>query len=93
MQITLTPEQEAFVRRAMADGRIARAEDALTEAMLLWEDREWARSELIASLDAAKDSLARGEGRTISQRSIQVMTQDVKKRIRVRLAAERPATD
>jgi hypothetical protein len=93
MQITLTPEQEAFVRQAVKDGRIARPEDALTEPMLLWEDREVARSEVIASLDAARASLARGEGRTISRRSMRAVAQDVKKRVRARLDAERSATD
>lgn len=92
MQITLTPEQEAFVRQALHDGRIVRPEDALTEALLLWEERELLRIELIASLDEARASLARGDGRTIDEGSMQTMSEEVKTRLRARFSKERSAT-
>jgi Arc/MetJ-type ribon-helix-helix transcriptional regulator len=51
MQITLTTDQEAFVLQAIKTGRFRRPEDAVTEALLLWEERELLRSEFLASLD------------------------------------------
>ena len=90
MQITLTPEQEAFVQRAIQSGRYDRPEDAVTEALLLWEEREAVRSDLIASLDTARASIARGEGRIITEASMQALAEDARQRLRSRLATEQP---
>jgi Arc/MetJ-type ribon-helix-helix transcriptional regulator len=90
MQITLTPEQEAFVQQALSAGRIDRPEDALTEALLLWEEREVLRSELIASLNEARASIARGDGRIITKASMQALADEAKQRLRSRLATEQP---
>ena len=62
MQIELTPEQDDIVRHAIASGRIARPEEAVAQAMADWVERERQRAELIASLDEADASVARGEG-------------------------------
>jgi antitoxin ParD1/3/4 len=88
MDIALTPDQEAFVRQAIKTGRIERAEDVVTEALLLWEERELLRSEFAASLDRAKASLARGEGRVITRDSMQTLAAEAKQRLRARLAVE-----
>lgn len=40
MEVRLTPDQEAFVRQAIESGRLPRAEDAVEEALSLWEERE-----------------------------------------------------
>jgi Arc/MetJ-type ribon-helix-helix transcriptional regulator len=40
MQIDLTPEQQDFVRQAVASGRFERPEDAVQAAMMLWVERE-----------------------------------------------------
>nr|WP_294507894.1 type II toxin-antitoxin system ParD family antitoxin [uncultured Rhodopila sp.] len=61
MDITLTEDQEAFIRQAMEAGRRERAEDAVKEAMLLWEERERRRAELLLALDEAEASISRGE--------------------------------
>jgi hypothetical protein len=58
----------------------------------LWEERELLRSELIASLDDAKASIARSEGRVITQEAMQALAEEVKQRLRARLAAEQPAS-
>ena len=87
MEINLTPDQQAFVRHAIDSGRLKREEDAVQEAMALWERRERARIELLATLDEAEDSLARGEGRVITQESMRELAQEVKQRGRGRLAA------
>src|SRR5207302_1060023 len=63
VRITPTPEQEAFIREAIASGRFQTAEDAAREALRQWEERERCRTELMVELDAAETSLARGAGR------------------------------
>ena len=62
------------------------------EALSLWEERERARVEILAAVDDAEVSLARGEGRPLSQQSTQALANAVKQRGRKRLAAERPAS-
>jgi putative addiction module CopG family antidote len=88
MEVRLTPDQEAFVRQAIESGRFHRAEDAVEEALLLWEERERKRAEFLATLDDAKASLVRGEGRNITQESMLDLAEEVKQRGQVRLAAE-----
>ena len=91
MEISLTSDQEAFVRQAIKTGRIDRAEDAVTEALLLWEERERRQSDFLLSLDDARASIARGEGIPITQESMRAVSEDVKRRGRERLAVERHA--
>jgi putative addiction module CopG family antidote len=88
MEVHLTPDQEAFVRQAIESGRFRRAEDAVDEALSLWEERERNRVELLATLDDAKASLSRGEGRIITEQSVRELAEEVKQRGTVRLAAE-----
>ena len=66
MEVHLTPDQEAFVRQGIAAGRFQSEADAVAEALLLWEERERTRAEILAAVDAAEASLARGEGRVIT---------------------------
>jgi Arc/MetJ-type ribon-helix-helix transcriptional regulator len=40
MEVELTPEQQAFVQHAIATGRLHRPEEAVREALALWEERE-----------------------------------------------------
>jgi Arc/MetJ-type ribon-helix-helix transcriptional regulator len=40
MEVHLTPDHEAFVRQAIASGRLQREEDAVREALALREGRE-----------------------------------------------------
>jgi Arc/MetJ-type ribon-helix-helix transcriptional regulator len=89
MQVTLTPDQEVFVRQAIKTGRIDRVEDAVMEALLMWEERERIRSEFLLSLDEARDSIERGEGIPNTKESMRELAEDVKRRGRERLAAER----
>lgn len=84
----LTPDQEAFVRQGIEAGRFRQAEDAVQEALSLWEERERKRMEFLATLDDAKASLARGEGRVITQESMRELAEDVKRRGRELLVAE-----
>jgi Arc/MetJ-type ribon-helix-helix transcriptional regulator len=90
MDVQLTPDQEAFIVQAIQSGRLHRREDAVQEAMSLWEERERRRLEILAAVDQAELSIARGEGRRIrSQRDAAELVADIKKRGIARLAAER----
>ena len=89
MDVQLTPDQQAFVRDAIANGRLQREEDAVREALALWEQRERARAEILAAADAAEASVARGMGRSITQESMRQLAGEVKSRGRARLAAEK----
>ena len=89
MNVELTPDQRAFVQKAIESGRFNREEEAVEEALALWEQRERRRLEVLAMLDEADASLARGEGREITEQSIKALAEEVKQRGRQRLAAER----
>ena len=90
MEVQLTPDQRAFVRQEIDSGRLRREEDAVTEALALWEERERGRAEILAAIDDAEASLARGEGREITKESMRELAQQVTQRGRTRLAAVRP---
>ena len=90
MDVSLTPDQESFIREAIHSGRLRTEQDAVAEAMSLWEDRERRRLEILSVVDRAEASLARGEGRAIhlpidSAR----LAEDVKRRGMARLEAEK----
>lgn len=90
MDVHLTPDQEAFIRQGIEAGRFQNAADAVQEALSLWEERERTRGEILASVDKAEASLARGEGRAISPDSMRALAAEVKERGRTRLTAEQP---
>lgn len=87
MDVTLTPEQQDFVRLAVADGRVHSEEEAVQQALALWEKHERVRLDFISTLDQARESLARGEGLTFtSDEDIRRYATLVKERGRARLA-------
>jgi Arc/MetJ-type ribon-helix-helix transcriptional regulator len=88
MEVQLTPDQRAFVRQAIENGRLRFEEDAVKEALSLWEVRERTRMEILADVDEAESSLLAGEGRPITKESMRDLAEEVKRRGRVRLAAE-----
>jgi len=88
MDVHLTPDQKAFARRAIESGRLHSEQDSVQEALALWEERERQRAEFLLTLDDAKASLARGDGRIITQESMRQLAQEVKERGRARLLAE-----
>jgi Arc/MetJ-type ribon-helix-helix transcriptional regulator len=88
MEVELTSDQRAFARRAVESGRLRSEQDAVEEALALWEERERRRVEFRATLDDARASLARGEGRPITQESMRELSAEVRERGRARLIAE-----
>ncbi len=91
MQIDLTPEQQDFVRQAVESGRFARAEDAVQAALTLWVERERRRDEILATVDAARATIALGEGIDITEDSMRALAEDVKQRGRARAAGNNNA--
>ena len=91
MEISLTPDQMAFVRQAIASGRLHDEEEAIQEALALWEERERRRLELVTSIEAATAAYERGEGRPITSDSMRALASDVKARGRKRLAKQQRA--
>lgn len=91
MQIKLTIEEDEFIRRAVETGRVRRQEDAVKQALQLWIERERRREELLAAIDEAEASLARGEGIDLTKESMRELIEDVKRRGRERHAAKRLA--
>jgi Arc/MetJ-type ribon-helix-helix transcriptional regulator len=93
MEVQLTDDQKAFVRQAIESGRYSREEDALQEALSLWEELERTRAEILATVDLAEASLARGEGRIITEQSMRDLADEVKQRGLARLARETATPD
>jgi putative addiction module CopG family antidote len=90
MEVLLTSDQKTFVRRAVESGRLQSEEDAVREALSLWEERE---REFLATIDEARAALARGEGRVITQKSVRDLAAEVPERGRARLIAELARAD
>lgn len=88
MEVQLTSGQKAFARRGVESGRFQSEEDAVQEALALWEERERRRVAFLATLDDARASLAGGEGRAITQESMRELAAEVRERGRARLIAE-----
>ena len=92
MNVQLTPDQQAFVQKAIESGRFSHEEEAVQEALALWEERERRRLELVAMIDEADASLARGEGVPMTEESVKVLVEEAKQRLRRRIEVERSAT-
>ena len=88
MEIKLTPDQQAFARRAIESGRLQSERDAVEEALALWEERERQRAEFLLTLVDARASLDRGQGRIITPESMRQLASEVEERGRARLLAE-----
>jgi len=86
VNVELTPDQRVFIQKAIESGRFSREEEAVQEALALWEERK--RLEILAMLDEADVSLARGEGREITEQSMKALAEEAKQRLRRRPAAE-----
>jgi Arc/MetJ-type ribon-helix-helix transcriptional regulator len=89
MEVQFTSDQKAFVRQAMETGRLSCEEDAIKEALSMWEERERWRFEILASVNKAQASLARGEGRLVtSHEQAGQLASDIKQRGMAKLASD-----
>jgi putative addiction module CopG family antidote len=80
MQIELTPAQNSFVELGIQEGRFQSRDEAVRQALALWENRERARLELLSSLDAAERALDAGEGEDYSSENLDALVDSVRKR-------------
>jgi Arc/MetJ-type ribon-helix-helix transcriptional regulator len=69
MDVQFTPNQKALVRRAIEGGRLHQEEDAVREALSLWEKRERTRVEILAAVDEAELSIQQGKSLPITGES------------------------
>ncbi len=87
MQVELTPAQSSFVDLGIQEGRFRDPDEAVRQALTLWERRERARVELLASLDLAEQALDAGEGESYGSESLHELVESVKERGAARLAS------
>ena len=90
MEVKLSAEQDAFMKHAIASGRVHDEQEAIQQALALWTERERRRLELLAAVDRAEASLAAGRGIVITPESMRELADEIKRRGRERLAAEQP---
>lgn len=57
MQFDPTPDQQAFIHRAIASGRYRSADEAVQDAMARWDADERRRVELLAAFDDAESDM------------------------------------
>ena len=82
MEVQLTPDQEAFIRKAVASGRYPSVEDAVRDAMARWEEGERARLELLAALDEAEADLQAGHHTDYTDATLPSLANDLKREAR-----------
>jgi putative addiction module CopG family antidote len=82
MEVQLTQDQEAFIRQAVASGRYPSAEAAVRDAMARWEERERARVELLAALDAAEVDLEAGRYTEYTDANLPRLGEELKREAR-----------
>ena len=85
MKVHISPDQRAFIQEGIESGRFRNEEDALQEALALWEERERRRSEILGAVDKAERSIARGKSRVITPTSMRVLAKRIKQRGRSRM--------
>jgi Arc/MetJ-type ribon-helix-helix transcriptional regulator len=82
MEIHLTPEQEAFVREAIASGRLSHPENAVEQALSIWVERERNRMEILAALDEAEADLKEGRFTEHSDETLPELAKELKQEAR-----------
>jgi putative addiction module CopG family antidote len=88
MEIELTEDQKAFVQQGIESGRYRDAEDAIRNALALWEERERQRMEIIFAVSLSEAEIARGESTVIETYEDSVrLAEEIKQEGR-RLAAQ-----
>ena len=89
MDVILTRDQERLVADGLASGRFQRPEDAVREALALWERRERELAAFRASLDEAEASAASSPAMPATEEAMSELAESVSRRGRERLAMEK----
>ena len=82
MEVHFTPDQEALIRQAIANGRYRTPEDAVRDALLRWEEGERARLELLAAFDDAEADLEAGRFGVYNNETLPVLAAELKREAR-----------
>jgi Arc/MetJ-type ribon-helix-helix transcriptional regulator len=85
MEVHLTADQEAFIREAVASGRLLRPEDAVQQALSLWERQERNRVQLLAALDEAEADLQTREYSDYTDETLPTLARQLKAEARAML--------
>jgi Arc/MetJ-type ribon-helix-helix transcriptional regulator len=82
MEVQLAPDQEALVRQAIENGRLHHAEEAVQQALSLWETRERSRIEILCALDEAESDLNAGKFLDYTEESLARLGEELKREAR-----------
>jgi Arc/MetJ-type ribon-helix-helix transcriptional regulator len=89
MEVVLTESQQALARMAVESGRLSSIEEAGRQAMLLWEDYERERLDIVRSLEESMAAYRRGEYRRVETEEDRAqMIADIRRRGLARLQSE-----
>ena len=80
MNVSLTPELERLVNEKVGSGLYQTASEVVREALRLLKDRDHAREQLRADVQAGFGALARSEGRTYDKASGRRLAEQIKSR-------------
>ena len=90
MEVELTPDQEAFVKQAIRAGRLHHKKEAVKEALLLWEERERSRAELLAAFDESEADLKAGRYTDYTEKTMPGLAEELKREARAQRNHQRP---
>ena len=84
MEINLTPGQNAFVKYAIESGRLQRPEEAVEEALVLWEKHERKRVEILVAIDESESDIASGRYSEYTNAILPQLAEELKREARAR---------
>jgi Arc/MetJ-type ribon-helix-helix transcriptional regulator len=82
MKVDFTPDQEALIRQAIANGRYHTPEDAVHDAMARWEESERSRIEMLAALDESESDLQAGRYTDYTDATLPQLANELKREAR-----------
>jgi antitoxin ParD1/3/4 len=88
MNVSLTPELERLVNEKVESGLYQTASEVVREALRLLKERDQAREQLRADVQAGFDQLVRSEGRALDKSSGRQLAERIKSRGRAAHANE-----
>ena len=80
MNVSLTPELERLVNEKVESGLYQTASEVVREALRLLKERDQAREQLRADVQAGFNQLARDEGRVYDKTSSRLLAERIKSR-------------
>jgi len=80
MNVSLTPELERLVNEKVESGLYQTASEVVREALRLLKERDQAREQLRADVQAGFDQLARGESQVFDKKTGRQLAERIKSR-------------